>query len=160
PRTLTAMDRLADHLARQGRWAAASTLLEEALRAKPERITTGPPWSPWLPLAVIRLRTGDEAGYRDLRTRMLRQVRRTVGISPGLKMVQVCTLLPSEPDEASRLLALARRVAPVSADGRGRLMPIGVAEYRAGDLRAAREALARHVMKGDSQAMACGLFLV
>ncbi len=88
PETLSAMDQLADQFAELGQTRQAAALFEEVWRINPDQFETrGFYWS-WYPLAVLKLQSGDMAGYRTLYDETLRRLaqpwtRASPARSPG-----------------------------------------------------------------------------
>src|SRR5262249_36224305 len=122
----------ADEQAGRGRWEKAAALYEEAIRRGP--VT---PWT-WQRYAWVRLRTGDQAGYRKVCETMLKDInKKPPNILVVLAVSQACMLGPEAVAEYEPVIALTestvRKVLPHSKDLRHVLLRcLGGLLYRAG----------------------------
>ena len=131
PSTLAFLDGHANLLARAQQWERATALFEEAFRFRgyyhDERAAKA---SSWYPLAVLRLRAGDVAGYRAVCAGSLEHFGRSnnhFGIVGHV--ARACSLMPDAVADPERPLDLARR--SVQRIARQPLVPVGPRGRRA-----------------------------
>ena len=136
----TVLANWADEQASRGRWEKVAALYAEAIRRGPV------PPSTWQKYAWVRLRTGDQAGYRKVCETMLMDINKEPpNILVVLAVSQATILGPQAVAEYQPVIALTestlRKVSPQSQDLRHVLLrSLGALLYRAGR---AEEAIVR-----------------
>jgi tetratricopeptide (TPR) repeat protein len=138
----------------QGRWKEAAADYARVLALNPGR-----EWN-WYESAVLRLRTGDVAGYRSACRTMLDRFGNTDNPSVAEQTAKTCSLTPDAVGNFEPVLKLADRALKGRESDRWILLAKVLAEYRAGHPAEAVAWLKRARPRADGGPLDASLFAV
>jgi WD40 repeat protein/tetratricopeptide (TPR) repeat protein len=128
--------------AEQGQWDNAVADLGTALKKGSQNAQA------WSQDALLRLRGGDRAGYRDACARLLKQFGDTQDADEAATVAWACCRTADATADHARTVALARKAVAADAANLSHQVTLGAALYRAGQLPEAVEWL-QQVLRKD-----------
>jgi len=130
--------RRGNFLARRGEWDKA---LDDYRRGFADELA--PNADACREYTALLVRAGDGTAYRNLRQQVLAAWVGQRDTGDAYPVVQLGCLIPASPEEAAQLIAAASRFQAMKPDAVSPLICLGIAHYRAGKWKEAREALLR-----------------
>jgi Flp pilus assembly protein TadD len=114
-----------------GQWDKATADFAKTVALAPED------WDTWSDLALARLASGDQEGYRDTCANLLDRFAGTEDPIIAMVVAFTCALAPNAVKDTARLVALAEKAVAGRAGDRVAHYTLGAALYRAGRFDAA-----------------------
>jgi tetratricopeptide (TPR) repeat protein len=119
--------------AERGLWREAAALTAEGLAADPAEHPV-----PWVQDAILKLASGDNAGYRRAAARLMERCGRSPSAGVLTAVARACSLGPDAVPDAARLVEMALRE---EAKESWRITHVALARYRAGQPEQAVQAI-------------------
>jgi tetratricopeptide (TPR) repeat protein len=138
----------ADVFGRSGEWNKAAADLLTVVKLD------GTNHWDWFRLAALMVKTGQREQFEKVRHSMLEQFARTTEAKIADRVSKGSLLLPGDPEVVARAQVLAERAVLLGEKGKEEFLPYyqltaALAAYRAGDLKTARELVAKALSEED-----------